>query len=89
MLGEGRSVCRGEQDRVREAGRPRTLPPVSRGQAEGALRGSQQTMLSKNSAPMFSRPWATGVRETDSLCLRVSSAMCQAFQLKDKEVRKG
>lgn len=44
-------------------------------------------MLSKNSAPMFSRPCITGARERDSLCLGVS-AMRPPLQLKDKEVGK-
>lgn len=47
-----------------------------------------QTILSKNSAPMFSRPCVTDAREKDSLCLGVSSAMRQPLQLKDKEVGK-
>jgi hypothetical protein len=34
---------------------------------------------------MFSRPWASGVREMDCLRLGVSSAMCQTFQLKEKQ----
>lgn len=42
-------------------------------------------MLSKNSAPMFSRPLATDESEMDSFHLGMLSSMCRTFQLKDKE----
>lgn len=49
--------------------------------------GKVQTRLSKKSAPMFSRPLATAVREMDCLCLEGSFSMFQTFQLKDKSAR--